>query len=790
MLSKRFVAAILGWGLLAVTSAGFAQSSPPSSGREMYPKSPQPKSLAQQFDGFTRKLLGLSPREEDEARSGRSNARSTRGSASGRASRSAGLLRSPRAVTPASKPAVTVGFPDRGRSHANSGGYVASGSRFPTPAVRTAGQSRDEGSPAREADRPTRKLLSGSGYPPAPSAGAPGGPTPVSGLGDPMLRPLYERLKSFRTSAFDSGGSGKPSTDSDLASDSPTAARPGVSRPNHPTAATRNTHVVPSEPSFQVAPLARPLIAQRAPRSARADASEPGPSEERGLLFARKGPVLSVETVGPRRISVGKASAYEVTIRNRGEVGAEDVVVYVALPSWADVAAARVSKGTTQDEAPAGAAEPFQWRVGDLPAQGRERLRLSIIPRESRPFDLAVRWDYQPVASQAMIEVREAKLNIELDGPREVVYGEKGVYTLKLSNEGNGDAENVFIELVPVGAGASQPVSHNLGKIAAGQRKTIEVELTARQVGDLTIKVQVRGDGGLHAELAEKVLVRRAALQVDVEGPKVLYVGAVGSFRVCVRNPGTAPATGLHFSASLPPGTKYLSGIKGSRLEANGTKLEWDLETLAPAGERTFVINCRFGLPGSSQINVTSTAAGDLTASAGATARVEAMADLAMEAKDPSGPVAVGEDAVYEVRIRNRGTKKAPNVEVVAYFSRGIEPTAAEGCQHKIEPGQVVFSPIPSLAPGEELVLRIHAQAETAGNHIFRAEVHCRPLGTRLVSEDTTHFYQDDSVSRHASGHSPAAETLSPYTPPPPSPAQEGRAPAVGGRPTPAAPRR
>ena len=58
-------------------------------------------------------------------------------------------------------------------------------------------------------------------------------------------------------------------------------------------------------------------------------------------------------------------------------------------------------------------------------------------------------------------------------------------------------------------------------------------------------------------------------------------------------------------------------------------------------------------------------------------------------------------------------------------------------------PGQVAFSPIASLPAGEEVTLKVRARAEAVGNHIFRAEVRCAPLGTRLVSEETTHFYQD-----------------------------------------------
>jgi len=790
MSRKRFVAAVLAGGILGVVSPGYAQGPPPPSGREMFPKPAQPKSLTEQFDDFTRRLLGLPP--SDEVQGKRPVRQGAKAPTAQRVTHGPSSARAGSIFTLPSKPTERTDPSDSKSAAADARQPASAGSRPGPPAARLAGSPRAEAPRERSLGGPAGSTLPGTIRTGGSPFGARATTENLSGPADSTMLPLHERLSSFRESAFDRSRPTRPSPDSAPAADSAMVPRPGDSGPRTPTVARRTNPAIPPERPLQVGPFARPLVAQRTTPAVPPSDASPAVAGEPGLLFARKGPVLSVETTGSRQIAVGKESAYQVTIQNRGEVAAEDVVVFVTLPPWAEVASAQVSTGTTQAAAADRAAQPFQWRVGNLPSQGRERLVLKIVPRESRPFDLAVRWDYQPVASQAMIEVQEPKLVIGLDGPKEVLYGEKQVYTLKLSNTGNGDAENVLIELVPIGAGENQPVSHNLGRIEAGGRKTIEVELTARQVGDLTIKVQVRGDGGLHAELAEKVLVRRAALQVNVEGPKIQYVGGVAAYRISVRNPGTAPARKLSFSVGLPPGAKYLSGVEGARLETEGNKLAWDLETLDPAAERVFLVNCRLDSPGSTQINVVSNADGDLTASAGMTTRVEALADLALEVKDPTGPVPVGEEATYQVRIRNRGTKNAPDVQVMTYFSRGIEPTAAEGAQYKIQPGQLVFSPIASLAPGADLVLKVRARAETAGNHVFRAEVHCRPLDIRLVSEDTTHFYQDDSILQQASGSSPAGRLASPPADSPSNAVRREPAapPATAGRPTPAPPRR
>jgi uncharacterized repeat protein (TIGR01451 family) len=685
------------------------------------------------------------------------------------------------------KPTATADVPDRESSRQGRREFTAATSRWERQDDGSARQPLPKRPTAEDTDRASAATLK-------PTGGS-------SGWDDPMLRPLHERLKSFRASALSRLGSSKPAEGSHPVVDSFVATPPAESTAvarrvdSQPKSSAATTHVSPTirpDRSLRIGSIGRPVIVQKTVPSTPRREAPPAAAEERNLLFSRKSPVLSVETVGPRQIAVGKESVYEVTIQNRGEVSAENVVVYVNLPAWTQLVGAQPSSGATHAASPDQAVQRFQWQVGNLPPQSREKLQLKIVPRESRPFDLSVRWDYQPVASQAMIEVQEPKLVVDLNGPRDVLYGEKEVYILKFSNTGNGDAENLVIKLVPLGAGGNQPVLHNLGTVQAGQHKTIEVELTARRVGNLTIKVEVRGDGGLYAELTENVLVRRAALQVDVEGPKVQYVGGVAGYRISVRNPGTAAAKNVKFSVSLPPAAKYLSGIEGARLEANGTKLQWELKDLEPAGERTFGLNCRLDLPGSTQIDVVSTADGDLTASAGMTTRVEAMADLTLQVKDPTGPIPVGEETTYEVRVRNRGTKNAPNVQVIIYFSRGIEPLTAEGAPHKVGAGRVIFSPIPSLVAGEDLVLKVCARAEVAGNHIFRAEVHCQPLGTRLVSEDSTHFYQDESLSRRASSLPPAGNAPAPAAEMPQDAGlrKPTDVPVTAGAPTPAVPRR
>jgi uncharacterized repeat protein (TIGR01451 family) len=448
-----------------------------------------------------------------------------------------------------------------------------------------------------------------------------------------------------------------------------------------------------------------------------------------------------VETAGPRSITIGKEAAYTITVANAGEAAAQDVSVSIKIPSWTEVVGTKVSSGAASPVLEQ-RNEPLVWRLPRIEARSREQLMVRLVPHESKPFDLAVQWSCSPVTSQAMVEVKEPKLAMTLDGPSEVVYGQSKVYRLTMTNPGTGDAENVVLFLAPVDGSNGPPTRHEVGIIRAGQNKPVEVELAARQAGMLAVKAVAVADGQLRAEVAEDILVRRAGLKTVVTGPELKFAGTPSNYTIVVTNPGNAPAENVSLAAILPAGAKFVSSANGQFVEREN-KVIWNLPTLRPGVEQEVEFRCTLNAPGANRVQVLATAPSDLSDSVAAITNVEALADLKLEVIDPPGPLAVGEEMLYEVHIRNRGTKAAENVEVAGFFANGVEPVSAQGGQHEVAPGQVTFRPIVAIAPGAEVVLKIKARADLAGTHVFRAEVNCQSMGAKLASEETTMFYGD-----------------------------------------------
>jgi hypothetical protein len=443
-------------------------------------------------------------------------------------------------------------------------------------------------------------------------------------------------------------------------------------------------------------------------------------------------PALRVKTIGPAAVRLGKEAIWKVEIENAGATAAREVAVSVHLPKTVEVIASETASGEAE-ESRGGA---LAWNLLELAAGAKAQLQIRAIPRSAGSFELRADWTCRPVSVTTQVEVQEPKLQVAIAGPTEVTFGASQIYTVVFSNPGTGDAENVQVTLSPLTAGERDPKPSSIGTIPAGAKKQVQLELVARQAGTMEIKLRASADGGLEAEGSRQVKVKRAQLQVVVQGPKLHYAGAPANYRIAVSNVGDDVAHDVILSANLPPGAKPTG---------KSSALTWQVGELAPGVEREFEFDCEFATGGECTIAALAEAGGNLTAAGEMSTQVEALADLKLSVNDPRGAQPVGEDAVYEITVVNRGARAAQQVEVFAQFSDGIEPTAAAGAAAEIVTGQVIFKPIAEIGAGETISLKVTARAEASGNHIFRAEVRCADPETKLVSESTTRYFGNEA---------------------------------------------
>jgi hypothetical protein len=455
-------------------------------------------------------------------------------------------------------------------------------------------------------------------------------------------------------------------------------------------------------------------------------------------------PAIRVITNGPGEIMIRQTNQYEIRVENRGAVDAEGLMVRATVPDWADLRGQNATRGDV-DTQTQGSIERLVWTIDRLPAGSTERMFVRVKAARSGTYGLDVDWTLVPQKSVATVRVHEPKLGLSIDGPEEVVYGQSQTYRVRVLNPGDGTASNVVFTLSP---NSATPQTQRIGDIPAGKEAQFEVELTAQDLGDLKIHGLAAGDLELRAEASKTIRVAAAQLVAMLTGPELKYQNTESMYNLQIENTGTATSEKIVATLRLPVGAQYIGGIESAELRGN--VLRWEIISLAPGANRNYQFRCNMSATGEHlfAFDCRGSAAGEADVSIAT--RVESISDLVLSISDPAAPAPIGTDVTYEIVVRNRGSKEATDVQAVAQFSHGIEPLRVEGQSGEVVTGQVLFDPIPRIGPGQEVKMRVVAQADRAGHHRFRAEV--RSGDTVLVAEEATHYMSPTSerVSRRS----------------------------------------
>jgi len=445
-------------------------------------------------------------------------------------------------------------------------------------------------------------------------------------------------------------------------------------------------------------------------------------------------PAIQVETFGPATVGVNKPATYQVVVKNNSSSQAERILVGINLPMWVDIENVNLTTGgkeLTDGENQA----RLVWSIDKIPGNAAQTITVTAVPRKAEMFDVGVEWTLVPRVGKANVSVTEPKLTMAISGPAEVLYGETALYHVTVRNPGTGPAENVIV-MLPEALGGERAT---LGNIEAGREKNFQVELLARTAGELNLIATAAGEQDLKTSAERALIVRRANLDVSLEGPGLKYAGSGAQYTVTINNTGDAPAHDVVTAVALPPGVKYLGGVDSVKLIEGG--MRWPVGSLEPGQSRTFKVNCQLNTSGDLQLEVGARGKGDLAASSACLTTVETVADLVLTVADPKGPLPTGENVPYQIKVVNRGSKTAKGVNLVMQFSEGIEPTKATGLEHRIVPGQVLFNPISQIDPGQEMTFKVTAEAIKSGTHIFRAQLTCQDSDAREIAEGTTRFF-------------------------------------------------
>ncbi len=453
-------------------------------------------------------------------------------------------------------------------------------------------------------------------------------------------------------------------------------------------------------------------------------------------------PAVYVETVGPSEVNVGKAAGFTITVHNAGETNAQGIVVRTTLPTDAELLKANPTPKVVVDN-------QIQFDIGDLAAKSERKINLEIIPR--RPGAIALGTTLSlAVTTQSSVVVRQPRLAITCAAPTETIFGEVVTIKLKVTNTGDGVAEDVAVRQVrELDRSEQSPkiaqLPAQIGVLAAGESQEIELNVPASVAGALRANIVAEAAGGLEATAVADVRVRRPMIEIKSEGPSFRYVNRTGDYMIHLTNPGDAAAKNVTVQAQIPAGLQVVAAERRATFNRELGTLTWELLQVEPGSTVSLQYRIKGISEGEQRQQIMTIAEHGLNAQTTHVTRVGSVADITMTVSDTAGPIEVGGAVEYVIVVKNRGTKAAAQVRLTATMPEGLQVEQATTAEYKVNGGAIEFASIDELKANEEKAYRINAVGRSAGEQRVRFVLTTDALSREIVAEESTLFYSGDS---------------------------------------------
>ena len=444
-------------------------------------------------------------------------------------------------------------------------------------------------------------------------------------------------------------------------------------------------------------------------------------------------PSVTLEWIQHGDFNVGQECRCDLLIRNSSEGGVRNVIAEAIIPDGLQVVGASPGPDATPGSA--------IWKFAELPAGESRRVELTVVPlgRGGMQMNAFVRFTG---FATSVFTVQEPLLQLAVDGPAQVEVGEQVSYVVSVTNPGTGVARNVAIQAaIPEGLEHRRGslLTIEIGTLNPGESRQAKLSVAAIQGGPQDLAVRASADGELSDQNTTSITVSEPQLSLAVRGPDQRIAGQATDYELVVSNAGNVASNNVRAKYRVPEGYVFVKADRGGKFTEAERTIDWFVGTLKAGSSSTFLVTLRPTSTGTSVHQAGVVSEHGKVSVAEHSTTVEGVAELALSVEARQKQVSVGEEAVFEVRIENNGSRAATGVGLSCELPFGLELLQAAGPSEYIaENGVLVFRSIPTLEPGQSAVFAIQSRCRREGAHNLRVRVASASIAEPLIGEETT----------------------------------------------------
>lgn len=457
------------------------------------------------------------------------------------------------------------------------------------------------------------------------------------------------------------------------------------------------------------------------------------PSQSKGMV--------KVEKSVPEQIIVNQPFDYRIRVQNTSSSPVKNVIVY-------DVYSENLQIQKSDPNFTRGDQGRTMWYIGELQPEESELINVTALTSQPGDIGSCTKVTFDDTSCMRMAVV-QPQISISKSAPEQALACDRIPISYTITNEGSGYACDIQIqEELPEGLMTSEgqaQISQTIESLAPGESKTVEVMIDPTRPAEFSsqaIASSQNAGSSYSEELSIKVVKPQLTLQQT--GPAKQFLGQNLRYQLSVSNQGDGPARDTVLTVMVPEGAQFHNASMGGQYQTSSPgQVTWELDTLEPGESKTVDMIISSQKEGTIEAMAVAEAycADQVTDSVSTT--LEGIPALLLEVVDQRDPIPLGGNEVYEIKVKNQGTKAAINVQVTSMIADAMEYISSTGpTTASVSDGKVTFAPLDSLAPKATATYRVTVRAASAGDQRFKTMLTSESLTSPVIETEATEFYE------------------------------------------------
>ena len=445
---------------------------------------------------------------------------------------------------------------------------------------------------------------------------------------------------------------------------------------------------------------------------------------------------VAMELIAPRNVNLNQTATIRVQLQNTGADDLKNLKFIATLPEHARFEAARPQPSFHEN----GKVEFSGIRMA---ARSNNFIEIDVVPTTKAPLSIGTQIQYTNQEDIA-INVRQPELDVQVSGPQRMILGESESYTIKVTNIGDGIANNlVLTSELPEGLTKLRATNATIESLGPGKSAQIQIFAQALKSGTKDVQFNLAS-----AEL--EPVIRRAStavvqpeLEVSATGPSINFLQRNGVYQIEVNNPGQVDCSNVNIELNIPQEMAVSTISRQAQYNESSRQLSWNFKQI-PAGQNEiiqFKAKCVEEGQHSASIFVDSdqTVEKEFRIST----MVATRADVSISISNDNGPIQIGAATVFEIVVENKGSRVATDVEILVELPVSVAPGVSEDYVVDQYENTIQFSAA-DVGPGETKTYSFKAVGSAQGEQVVRSRLRMSGSEREIIAEDSVYIYEAD----------------------------------------------